>query len=87
MDPMYSVITIVACLVAFGLIWRSISTSPDKTTTGAPEPSPYDQESLQGLTKNQLIEVGKSLGLEPRVSWTKAKIIQVIIIAVNEGTN
>jgi hypothetical protein len=42
---------------------------------------------LQGLTKNQLIEVGKSLGLEPRVSWTKAKIIQVIIIAVNEGTN
>lgn len=78
---------VLAALVAFALIFRSASSSPDKTTTGAPEPSPYDQDALEALTKAQLVEVAAELGVEVRMSWTKAKIIQVIIIAVREGTN
>ena len=78
---------VLAALIAFALIYRSASSKPEKTTTNAPEPSPYDQEALESMTKSQLLEVAQSLGLEPKVSWTKAKIIQTIIIAVNEGTN
>ena len=85
MDPMYSIITIIAGLVAFGLIWRSVSTSPEKTTGGQPEPSPYDPEALENLTKVQLLEVGNSLGLELPKSWTKAKLVQAIINATNSN--
>lgn len=83
MDPMYSVITIIAALVAFGLLWRSISTSPEKTTGGQPEPSPYDPKALENLTKAQLLEVSDSLGLTLPKSWTKAKLVQAIINATN----
>jgi len=83
MDPMYSIITIIAGLVAFGLLWRSVSTSPEKTTGGQPEPSPYDPEVLENLTKAQLLEVGNSLGLELPKSWTKARLVQAIINATN----
>lgn len=82
-----AIILALAGLVVFGLIYRSVSSNPEKTTGGSPTPSPYDQEALESLTKYQLIEVAQSLGIEPRASWTKAKIIQAIIIAVNEGTN
>ena len=82
------IILILAGLVAVGLIYRSVSNKPEKTTGNAPQPSPYDQEALESLTKNQLIEVAQSLDIEPRVSWTKAKLIQVIILEVNsKSTN
>lgn len=79
-----AIILALAGLVVFGLIYRSVSSKPEKTVANAPEPSPYDQEALESLTKNQLIEVANSLGVEVRASWTKSKIIQVIIIAVND---
>ena len=86
MDPI-SVGVIIAGLLIFAILWRTASSSSDKTPTRPVDPNPYDQSALELLTKNQLIEVAKNLGLEPRVSWTKAKIIQVITIAVEEGTN
>lgn len=79
-----AIILALAGLVAFGLIYRSVSKEAETTVANAPEPSPYDQEALESLTKNQLIEVANSLGVEVRASWTKAKIIQAIIIAVND---
>ena len=79
-----AIILALAGLVAFGLIYRSVSKKAETTVVNAPEPSPYDQEALGSLTKNQLIEVANSLGVEVRASWTKSKIIQVIIIAVND---
>lgn len=80
------IILVLAGLVALGLIYRSVSNKPNKTTGGTPEPSPYDQEALEGLTKNQLIEVAQSLGIEPKVSWTKAKLIQVIILEADPSS-
>ena len=80
------IILILAGLVAFGLIYRSVSNKSEKTSGGTPEPKLYDQEALESLTKNQLIEVAQSLGIEPKVSWTKAKLIQVIILEVNSNS-
>lgn len=81
------IILILAGLVAFGLIYRSVSNKPEKTTGGGVTRPTPSQPELESLTKAQLIEVAAGLGVEVRSSWTKSKIVQVIIIAQSEGLN
>lgn len=75
---------VLAALVLFIIVWRVASNKDDKPS----EPSqPSPQQRLESLTKAELLVVADDLGVEVRPSWTKAKIIQVIIIAQREGLN
>lgn len=73
------IILVLAGLVAFGLIYRSVSSKPEKTTGGgSPSPVP-DQEQLMSLTRAQLVEIVEGLGATVPKSHSKAKIVQTII--------
>ena len=71
----------LAGLVVLGLIYRSVSSKPEKTTGGgAPAPAPVpDQEQLMSLTRAELVEVVEGLGATVPKSHSKAKIVQTII--------
>lgn len=76
-----AIILALAGLVVFGLIYRSVSSKPEKTTGGgAPAPAPVpDQEQLMSLTRAELVEVVEGLGATVPKSHSKAKIVQTII--------
>lgn len=76
-----AIILALAGLVVFGLIYRSVSSKPEKTTGGgAPTPSPVpDQEQLMSLTRAELVEIVEGLGATVPKSHSKAKIVQAII--------
>ena len=71
----------LAGLVVLGLIYRSVSSKPEKTTGGgAPAPSPVpDQEQLMSLTRAELVEIVEGLGATVPKSHSKTKIVQAII--------
>lgn len=76
-----AIILALAGLVVFGLIYRSVSSKPEKTTGGgAPAPAPVpDQEQLMSLTRAELVEVVEGLGATVPKSHSKTKIVQTII--------
>lgn len=75
-----AIILALAGLVVFGLIYRSASSKPEKTTGGgSPAPSVPDQEELMALTRAQLVEIVEGLGATVPKSHSKAKIVQTII--------
>ena len=79
-----TIILILVGLVAVGLIYRSVSSKPEKTTgESQPAPSQPDQEQLLSLTKAQLVELASDLGVTVAKSHTKSKIVQTIINASN----
>ena len=73
------IILILAGLVAFGLIYRSVSNKPEKTTGGGSTPSVPDQEQLLSLKRAELVEIAEGLGATVPKSHSKAKIAQSII--------
>lgn len=77
------IILVLAGLVVFGLIYRSVSNKPKKTTGGgspSPAPSPVpDQEQLMTLKRAELVEIVEGLGATVPKSHSKAKIVQTII--------
>ena len=74
-----AIILALAGLVVFGLIYRSASSKPEKTTGGgSPSPLP-NQDELMALTRAQLVEVAEGLGATVPKSHSKAKIVQTII--------
>ena len=80
-----AIILILAGLVVFGLIYRSVSSKPEKTTGGgSTRPTVPSQPELQSLTKAQLIEKANDLGLTVPTSYTKTKIIQMIITEMTD---
>jgi hypothetical protein len=82
-----AIVVVIAAVALFVILWRTASGSDDKKVT-PPQPSPQPtQPDLESLTKAELLVVADDLGVEVRQSWTKAKIIQVIIIAQREGLN
>ena len=76
-----AIILALAGLVVFGLIYRSVSSKPEKTTGGgAPAPAPVpDQEQLMSLTRAELVEIVEGLGATVPKSHSKTKIVQAII--------
>ena len=79
-----AIVVIIAAVAVFAILWR-IASNKDETPRTPPQPSP--QPRLESLTKAELVEVADDLGVEVRTSWTKAKIIQAIVIAQREGLN
>lgn len=76
------IILILAGLVVFGLIYRSVSNKPEKTTGGGGNPSTPsqpDQEQLLSLKRAELVEIAEGLGATVPKSHSKAKIVQAII--------
>jgi len=76
------IILVLAGLVAFGLIYRSVSSKPEKTTGGGTSPTTPtqpDQSELMSLTKDQLVEMASDLGVSVPKSANKARIVQTII--------
>ena len=76
-----AIILILVGLVMFGLIYRSVSHKPEKTTrdgTAEPAPSPRPVPSprpdLTNLSKAELIETAESNGVVVRKSWNKSRI-------------
>lgn len=82
-----TIILILAGLVGVGLIYRSVSNKPKKTTGGVTRPSTPSQSELLSLTKSQLVEKATGLGLTVPSSYTKPKIVQMIIIELNDRTS
>lgn len=78
-----AIILALAGLVVFGLIYRSVSSKPEKTTGGgapAPAPAPVpNQEQLMSLTRAELVEIVEGLGATVPKSHSKTKIVQTII--------
>ena len=81
-----AIILALAGLVVFGLIYRSASSKPEKTTGGGSSPSPSpspspvpNQEELMALTRAQLVEIVEWLGATVPKSHSKTKIVQTII--------
>jgi hypothetical protein len=79
-----AIILALAGLVVFGLIYRSASSKPEKTTGGGSSPSPSpspvpNQEELMALTRAQLVEIAEGLGATVPKSHSKTKIVQGII--------
>ena len=77
-----TIILALAGLVVFGLIYRSASSKPEKTTGGGSSPSPSpvpNQEELMALTRAQLVEIVEWLGATVPKSHSKTKIVQTII--------
>ena len=82
-----AIVVVIAAVAIFAILWR-VASNKDETPRTPPQPSPQPtQPELESLTKAELLEVAADLGVEVRASWTKAKIIQVIIIAQREGLN
>ena len=76
-----AIILILVGLVMFGLIYRSVSNKPEKTTrvgTAEPAPSPRPVPSprpdLTNLSKAELIETAESNGVVVRKSWNQSRI-------------
>jgi hypothetical protein len=67
------IILILAGLVAFGLIYRSVSRKPEKTTGGGVT-RPTPQPDLTNLSKAELIQTAESNGVVVRKSWSKSRI-------------
>lgn len=75
-----AIILALAGLVVFGLIYRSASSKPEKTTGGgSPSPDTPDQEQLMALTRAELVEIVEGLGATVPKSHSKTKIVQTII--------
>jgi len=68
-----TIILILAGLVGVGLIYRSVSNKPEKTTGGGVT-RPTPQPDLTNLSKAQLIETAEKNGVEVRKSWSKSRI-------------
>lgn len=81
------IILVLAGLVVFGLIYRSVSSKPEKTTGGGSAPTQPSQEELLSLSKVELLEMADSLSLSPAKSLTKTKIVQMIIIEMNDRSS
>ena len=73
------IILVLAGLVAIGLIYRSVSSKPEKTTGGGSSSPVPDQEQLMALTRAELVEIAEGLGATVPKSHSKAKIVQGII--------
>ena len=69
-----AIILALAGLVVFGLIYRSASNKPEKTTGGGGNPSTPSQPDLVNLSKAELIETAERNGVIVRKSWNKARI-------------
>ena len=82
-----TVILLVVVAVVGVLAFRSFArkdidkvvTPVDVVTPPRDTPDPREQEDLAKLTKAQLLELANSLGLSPPKSYTKSRIIQIII--------
>lgn len=74
-----AIILALAGLVVFGLIYRSASSKPEKTTGGGSTSPLPNQDELMALTRAQLVEIVEGLGATVPKSHTKAKIVQTII--------
>ena len=74
------IILALAGLVALGLIYRSVSSKPEKTTGGGSVPVQPPQEDLMALTRAQLVLMAEELGLVVPKSYTKSKIVQMILV-------
>ena len=68
------IILILAGLVAFGLIYRSVSNKPEKTTGGGSTRPTPSQPDLTNLSKAELIETAERNGVVVRKSWSKSRI-------------
>lgn len=68
------IILILAGLVVFGLIYRSVSSKPEKTTGGGVTRPTPSQPDLTNLSKAELIETAESNGVVVRKSWNKSRI-------------
>lgn len=74
------VVVAVVVVVASRSITRKEKITPiDVVSPPRDTPDPREQEDLAKLTKAQLLELANSLGLSPPKSYTKSKIIQIII--------
>jgi hypothetical protein len=71
------IILILAGLVALGLIYRSVSSKPEKTTGGG-RPTNPSQPDLVNLSKAQLIDTAETKGIVVRKSWSKSRIMTEI---------
>jgi len=76
-----AIILALAGLVVFGLIYRSASSKPEKTTRvgpaepdPSPRPIPSPRPNLENLSKNELIETAERNGVVVRKSWNKSRI-------------
>jgi hypothetical protein len=80
------IILVLAGLVALGLIYRSVSRKPEKTTGGGSSPTTPttptqpDQADLMSLTRAQLVVMAEELGLMVPKSYTKSRIVKMILI-------
>lgn len=69
------IILVLAGLVVFGLIYRSVSSKPEKTTGGgSTQPTTPSQPDLTSLSKAELIETAERNGVMVRKSWSKSRI-------------
>lgn len=77
-----TIILILAGLVVVGLIYRSVSSKPEKTTGGgiAPTPTLPSQEELMKSTRAELVLMAEDLGFVVPTSYTKLKIVNMILI-------
>lgn len=73
-----TIILVLAVLVAAGLIYRSVSSKPEKTNGGggiSPSPEVPDLVSeLNSMTKAELLESAELNGIVVRKSWSKSRI-------------
>lgn len=82
-----AIVVVIAAVAIFAILWR-VASNKDESPRTPSQPSPQPtQPDLESLTKAELLVVADDLGVEVRQSWTKAKIIQVIIISQREGLN
>lgn len=77
------VVVAVVGVIGFRAITRKdiekVITPIDVVSPSPETPDPREQEDLAKLTKAQLLELANSLGLSPPKSYTKSRIIQIII--------
>jgi len=77
-----TIILVLAVLVAAGLIYRSVSSKPEKTNGGggvSPSPEVPDLVSeLNSMTKAELIESAELNDIVVRKSWSKSRIMTEI---------
>ena len=74
------IILVLAGLVAVGLIYRSVSSKPEKTTGGGSAPTQPSQEELMKSTRAELVLMAEDLGFVVPTSYTKLKIVNMILI-------
>ena len=77
------IILVLAGLVALGLIYRSVSRKPEKTTGGGVSPTTPtepDQAELMSLTRAQLVVMAEEFGSTVPKSFTKSRTVKMILI-------